>query len=465
MTSSRVGLDEGSLLWTLEEIGRLVSQSGNPSETLDERRPSDSAAVRHRRLLGLPARARPREPGARRDDRPAARERRPRADAADRGPGGPGRRAAASRRSSPTRRRTRASSTSARPARILSLVPRRADHRSRRCSRASWSSRPPSRATFTPDDVRHAGRRPARSSAPIVSEARTLGQFVAPRTSACDARPEPVVELGQRHDEPVPRARPGPVARAATTTRSRCCSRSRSTQLEERALAAGAAQPHQLRLPAACRSTCSSTHTWGARHAGVLWARPVAYFSAEFGLHESLPIYSGGLGILAGDHIKSASDLGIPLVGVGLFYDQGYFRQRLDATAGSTRTTSTSTAGCCRSSRRSARRHAGHRHDRDAHRHDHGARLAAGRRPEHAAAARLERRGQPARGPRAHRAALRRRRPRPHPPGAAARRRRRAGAGRAGHLARRRAPERGAQRVRRAGDDPRSGWTTEGIDA
>jgi glycogen phosphorylase len=73
-----------------------------------------------------------------------------------------------------------------------------------------------------------------------------------------------------------------------------------------------------------------SRHTWGERHAGVLWARPVAYFSAEFGLHESLPIYSGGLGILAGDHIKSASDLGIPLVGVGLYYDQGYFRQRLD---------------------------------------------------------------------------------------------------------------------------------------
>src|SRR5205085_5374891 len=71
--------------------------------------------------------------------------------------------------------------------------------------------------------------------------------------------------------------------------------------------------------------------TWGARYAGVLWARPVAYFSAEFGLHESLPIYSGGLGILAGDHLKSASDLGIPLVGVGLYYDQGYFRQRLDA--------------------------------------------------------------------------------------------------------------------------------------
>ncbi len=74
----------------------------------------------------------------------------------------------------------------------------------------------------------------------------------------------------------------------------------------------------------------TSKTTWGAREAGVLWARPVAYFSAEFGLHESLPIYSGGLGVLAGDHLKSASDLGVPLVGVGLFYRQGYFRQRLD---------------------------------------------------------------------------------------------------------------------------------------
>ena len=70
--------------------------------------------------------------------------------------------------------------------------------------------------------------------------------------------------------------------------------------------------------------------TWGAQRAGVLRPHPVAYFSAEFGLHESLPVYSGGLGVLAGDHIKSASDLDIPLVGIGLFYGQGYFRQRLD---------------------------------------------------------------------------------------------------------------------------------------
>ena len=70
--------------------------------------------------------------------------------------------------------------------------------------------------------------------------------------------------------------------------------------------------------------------TWGAAHAGVLRPRPVAYFSLEFGLHESIPVYSGGLGVLAGDHIKSASDLDIPLIGIGLFYGQGYFRQRLD---------------------------------------------------------------------------------------------------------------------------------------
>lgn len=69
---------------------------------------------------------------------------------------------------------------------------------------------------------------------------------------------------------------------------------------------------------------------WGATHASVLGAKPVAYFSAEFGLHESLPIYSGGLGVLSGDHIKSASGLGVPLVAVGLFYSQGYFRQHLD---------------------------------------------------------------------------------------------------------------------------------------
>src|SRR3984893_13790667 len=78
------------------------------------------------------------------------------------------------------------------------------------------------------------------------------------------------------------------------------------------------------------REYLQADRSWGAAHAGVLRPRPVAYFSAEFGLHQSIPVYSGGLGVLAGDHIKSASDLDIPLVGIGLFYGQGYFRQRLD---------------------------------------------------------------------------------------------------------------------------------------
>jgi len=69
-------------------------------------------------------------------------------------------------------------------------------------------------------------------------------------------------------------------------------------------------------------------NTWFNSHHPEL-ARPVAYFCAEFGLHNSVPIYSGGLGILAGDHCKAASDLGVPLVGVGLFYTKGYFDQRL----------------------------------------------------------------------------------------------------------------------------------------
>jgi starch phosphorylase len=76
----------------------------------------------------------------------------------------------------------------------------------------------------------------------------------------------------------------------------------------------------------------NADRTWGAANAGVLRPRPIAYFSAEFGMHESLPIYSGGLGVLSGDHIKSASDLGIPLIAIGLFYGQGYFLQRLDQT-------------------------------------------------------------------------------------------------------------------------------------
>ncbi|HVT08461.1 MAG TPA: alpha-glucan family phosphorylase [Polyangia bacterium] len=61
-------------------------------------------------------------------------------------------------------------------------------------------------------------------------------------------------------------------------------------------------------------------------------SRPVAYFSLEFGIGEAIPLYAGGLGVLAGDHLKAASDLGVPLVAVGLLYQEGYFRQTFDAS-------------------------------------------------------------------------------------------------------------------------------------
>jgi len=70
---------------------------------------------------------------------------------------------------------------------------------------------------------------------------------------------------------------------------------------------------------------------WFARNHGERLHGPIAYFCAEYGFHESLGIYSGGLGVLAGDHMKTASDMALPLVGVGLLYRKGYFRQTIDA--------------------------------------------------------------------------------------------------------------------------------------
>ncbi|MEW6161246.1 MAG: alpha-glucan family phosphorylase, partial [Verrucomicrobiota bacterium] len=70
--------------------------------------------------------------------------------------------------------------------------------------------------------------------------------------------------------------------------------------------------------------------TWGRHHAPGLLKNPVAYFSAEFGFHETLPIAAGGLGVLAGDHAKSASDLGLGFIGVSLFYREGYFQQMIN---------------------------------------------------------------------------------------------------------------------------------------
>lgn len=75
--------------------------------------------------------------------------------------------------------------------------------------------------------------------------------------------------------------------------------------------------------------TMKNRGTWFHQTYPELGDKTIAYFSFEFGLHSSLPIYSGGLGILSGDHAKEASDLGLPFVGVGFMYPQGYFRQRL----------------------------------------------------------------------------------------------------------------------------------------
>ena len=78
------------------------------------------------------------------------------------------------------------------------------------------------------------------------------------------------------------------------------------------------------------RSYCDE-QTWFEKVCTKKTTPLIAYFSAEFGVHESLPAYAGGLGILAGDHLKSASDLGVPMVGIGLLYQKGYFRQYLNA--------------------------------------------------------------------------------------------------------------------------------------
>ena len=183
---------------------------------------------------------------------------------------------------------------------------------------------------FTPDDVRTFAAAGAQL-APIVAEARTLGQFVAPAHRRLSTLAQnlwwswdPDMTTLFRELDPV-------LWRALDSNPVAMLRQVLVDRLEERAseLALHSRINYGYRR---MQEYLGSKSTWGARHAGVLWARPVAYFSAEFGIHESLPIYSGGLGILAGDHIKSSSDLGIPLVGVGLYYDQGYFRQRLDVS-------------------------------------------------------------------------------------------------------------------------------------
>ncbi len=88
---------------------------------------------------------------------------------------------------------------------------------------------------------------------------------------------------------------------------------------------------HYDEVMSAFREYISSSVCWFTENISSASCRPVAYFSAEYGLHHSLPFYAGGLGFLAGDHIKECSDLGIPLVAVGFMYPEGYFRQRIRA--------------------------------------------------------------------------------------------------------------------------------------
>jgi starch phosphorylase len=97
--------------------------------------------------------------------------------------------------------------------------------------------------------------------------------------------------------------------------------------------AAAADAAYVARIEERVRALESYLHgeRWFQREHGGEDLGRIAYFSMEFGLHECLPVYSGGLGVLAGDHLKSASDLGLPLVGVGIAFSQGYFRQSLDA--------------------------------------------------------------------------------------------------------------------------------------
>lgn len=105
-------------------------------------------------------------------------------------------------------------------------------------------------------------------------------------------------------------------------------------QVSEAALQKRAADSaYRQRLSRACRALRSylgEGRHWARRNVTNLRLRPVAYFSAEVGLHESLPVYSGGLGVLAGDHLKSCSDLGLPVWGVTILYRQGYFNQTID---------------------------------------------------------------------------------------------------------------------------------------
>ena len=183
--------------------------------------------------------------------------------------------------------------------------------------------------SFADDEVRMLCEAAAQV-APVVSEARTLDRFIAPAQERLWALARNLWWCWDADTTSLFRELDPVRWRALKSNPISLLSEIPLEALEKRA----AERNLHSRINYAYRRLqeyLKADRTWGATHAGVLRPRPVAYFSAEFGLHQSVPIYSGGLGVLAGDHIKSASDLDIPLVGIGLFYGQGYFRQRLDS--------------------------------------------------------------------------------------------------------------------------------------
>ena len=184
--------------------------------------------------------------------------------------------------------------------------------------------------TFPDDEIRMLTEAAAQV-APVVSEARTLDRFIAPAQEKLWAIARNLWWSWDQDSTSLFRDLDPVRWRELNHNPISLLSEIPLSKLERRAgdlVLHGRINYAYRRL----QEYLKADRTWGATHAGVLRPRPVAYFSAEFGLHESLPIYSGGLGVLAGDHVKSASDLDIPLVGVGLFYGQGYFRQWLDRT-------------------------------------------------------------------------------------------------------------------------------------
>src|SRR5947207_4077011 len=101
-----------------------------------------------------------------------------------------------------------------------------------------------------------------------------------------------------------------------------------SEKLEAAARDAGFLRPYDSAI-AGLEAARAARNTWWSHRFPHATGQTIAYFSAEFALHQSLPIYAGGLGVLAGDHCKEAGDLGVPLIGVGFMYPQGYFHQHL----------------------------------------------------------------------------------------------------------------------------------------